>query len=103
VPDEVRAAFAELPAVMSRADALGNRLDRLVIDLVEAVVLQGEVGRTFDAIVTDVDDRGARIQLCDVAVVARVDASGVEPGERIVAKLVAASPQERSVTFERVA
>jgi exoribonuclease R len=103
VPDEVRAAFAELPAVMSRADALGNRLDRLVIDLVEAVVLQGEVGRTFDAIVTDVDDRGARIQLCDVAVVARVDASGVEPGERIVAKLVATSPQERSVTFERVA
>jgi VacB/RNase II family 3'-5' exoribonuclease len=103
VPDEVQAAFAELPAVMSKADALGNRLDRLVIDLVEAVVLQGEVGRTFDAIVTDVDDRGARIQLCDVAVVARVDASGVEPGERIIAKLVAASPQERSVTFERVA
>ena len=103
MPDEVRAAFAELPAVMSKADALGNRLDRLVIDLVEAVVLQGQVGRTFDAIVTDVDDRGARIQLCDVAVVARVDAKGVEPGERIVAKLVAASPDERSISFERVA
>lgn len=103
VPDDVQAAFAELPEVMARADATGNRLDRLVVDLVEAVVLQGQEGRTFDALVTDVDDRGARIQLCDLAVVARVNARGVDPGDRIVVRLNATSPEDRSVDFERVA
>ncbi len=78
-------------------------LDRLVVDLVEAVVLQGQEGRTFDALVTDVDDRGARIQLCDLAVVARVNARGVDPGDRIVVRLNATSPEDRSVDFERVA
>ncbi len=103
VPDDVQAAFAELPEVMSRADALGNRLDRLVLDLVEAVVMQGQEGRSFEALVTDIDDRGARIQLCDVAVVARVDVTHVEPGDRITVKLLSTSPAERSVRFERVA
>jgi exoribonuclease R len=103
VPDDVQAAFTELPEVMSRADALGNRLDRLVVDLVEAVVMHGQEGRSFEALVTDIDDRGVRIQLCDVAVVARVDVTGVEPGDRIIVRLVSASPSERSVRFERVA
>ncbi len=103
VPEDVQAAFAELPEVMARADATGNRLDRLVIDLVEAVVMQGNEGRTFEALVTDIDERGARIQLCDVAIVARVDASGMNPGDRIVVKLLSTSPESRTVTFERVA
>jgi exoribonuclease R len=103
VPDDVQAAFAELPDVLARADATGNRLDRLVVDLVEAVVLRGQEGRRFDALVTDVDDRGARIQLCDLAVVARVNARGVDPGDRIVVRLTAARPEDRSVDFERVA
>ncbi len=103
VPDDVQAAFADLPDVMARADATGNRLDRLVVDLVEAVVLQGQEGRTFDALVTDVDERGARIQLCDLGVVARVNARGVDPGDRLVVRLKATSPEDRSVDFERVA
>lgn len=103
VPDDVQAAFAELPEVMGKADTIGNRLDRLVVDLVEAAVLRGQEGRTFEALVTDVDDRGARIQLCDVAVVARVDAKGVDPGDSVRVKLVQASPEQRTVRFERVA
>ena len=55
------------------------------------------------ALVTDVDDRGARIQLCDLAVVARVDATGVEPGQELRVRLVEASPSARAVRFERVA
>ena len=103
VPDEVQEAFAELPEPMARADALGNRLDRLVVDLVEAVVLQGREGTVFEAVVTDVDDRGARIQLSDVAIVARVNAERVAPGDRLRVRLVEASPEQRSVRFERVA
>lgn len=103
VPDDVNEALSLLPDVMERADATGNRLDRLVVDLVEAVVMHGREGQTFDALVTDVDDRGARIQLREVAVVARVDARGVDPGDELRVRLVEASPEQRSVRFERVA
>jgi exoribonuclease R len=102
VPDDVQEAFAALPAVMERADATGNRLDRTVLDLVEAVVLQERVGEVFDAVVTDLDERGARIQLCDVAVVARVATDGVEPGDTVEVRLVETSPERRLVRFERV-
>jgi exoribonuclease R len=87
---------------MERADATGNRLDRTVLDLVEAVVLQERVGEVFDAVVTDLDERGARIQLCDVAVVARVATDGVEPGDTVQVRLVETSPERRLVRFERV-
>lgn len=103
VPDEVTQAFGQLPEVMAAADMTANRLDRGVLDLVEAVVLQGREGQTFAAVVTDVDDRGARIQLSDVAVVARVNAKGVEPGDEVRVKLVEASPEQRLVRFDRVA
>lgn len=102
VPDEVAQAFVDLPDVMARADALGNRLDRLVVDLVEAIVLRDQEGRVFEALVTDIDDRGARVQLCDVPVVARVDARRTAPGDRIHVRLLEASPEERRVRFERV-
>lgn len=102
VPDDVQAAFVELPAVMERADTTSNRLDRTVLDLVEAVVLQERVGEVFEAVVTDFDERGARIQLCDVAVVARVATDGVEPGEAVQVRLVETSPERRLIRFERV-
>lgn len=103
VADDVRLAFDRLPDVMEEADARGNRVDRAVVDLVESVVLHRRVGSTFEAVVTDLDERGARIQLCEVAVVARVNTDGLEPGERIRVKLTEASPEARLVRFERVA
>jgi len=103
VPDDVEAAFAQLPDVMERAETRASRVDRAVIDLVEAVVLQDRVGSTFPAVVTDTDERGARIQLSDVAVVARITGVHLEPGESIRVKLDAADPEKRSVTFSRVA
>lgn len=102
VPDHVEAAFTTLPEAMDRAEARSSRVERAVIDLVEAFVLHGCEGRTYDAIVTDVDDRGARIQLSDLAVVARVSAHRVEPGDALVVRLTGADPAKRTVTFERV-
>ncbi len=102
VPDSVQAAFATLPDVMHKADARASRVERAVIDLVEAVTLQGCEGRVYDAVITDIDERGARIQLADPAVVARVSAHGVEPGDVLVVRLTAADPLKRTVEFERV-
>jgi exoribonuclease R len=102
VPAEVTNAFARLPEVMERADAVGNNINRAVIDLAEAVMLQPDVGRVFEAVVTDVDDRGARIQLCERPVVARVEARRVQPGDDVQVRLVAADPAQRRVDFQRV-
>lgn len=103
VPDAVTQAFAKLPPVMAHADALGGQIERAVVDLAEAVMLQGCSGRIFPAIVTDTDERGARIQLRDQPVVARVAANAVQPGDAITVRLVSADPEKRLIQFERVA
>jgi exoribonuclease R len=103
VPEHVDAAFGTLPAVMERAESQAGRVERAVIDLVEAAILEHRVGSTHAAVVTDVDDRGARIQLCDVAVVARITGVHVEPGEQIRVKVAEADPERRVIAFTRVA
>ena len=101
VPEAVVAAFAKLPKVMARADALSGQIERGVIDLAEAVMLAGREGEVFDAVVTDEDERGVRIQLEAEPVVTRVVAHKVEPGSRLRVKLVAADVVKRTVAFQR--
>jgi exoribonuclease R len=88
---------------MARADALGGQIERAVVDLAEAVMLKGSEGQVFPAIVTDVDERGARMQLRDQPVVARVAAHAVQPGDAITVRLTATDPERRLIQFERVA
>ena len=103
VPDVVTEAFVGLPAVMARADMIGGRIERAVVDLAEIVMLQGREGEVFGAVATDVDERGVRIQLCDLPVAARVNATGVGPGEDVDVRLVAIDTDRRALHFERVA
>ncbi len=102
VPDDAQQAFAALPAVMDSSGSRSSRVERAVVDLVEAVVLHGREGDVFTAVVTDVDDRGARIQIADPAVVARVSAHRIEPGDTFQVRLVTADPLKRQLSFERV-
>ncbi|MES2288498.1 MAG: RNB domain-containing ribonuclease [Pseudomonadota bacterium] len=99
VPDVVTDAFARLPAVMARSGALGGQISRAVVDLAEAVMLHGSEGQVFPAVVTDIDERGVRIQLQDMPVVARLKGT-LDPGARIRVKLVAADVDRRTVEFE---
>lgn len=99
VPAAVTEAFAKLPAVMARADAVGSRIERAAIDLAEAVLLSGREKETFRAVATEVDHRGVRIQLCDLPVAARVSAKGVKAGDGLRVTLVEADPDLRTVTF----
>ena len=103
VPDRVHEAFAALPAVMEQADDKASQIERAVIDLAETALLSGQVQRTFAAVVTDVDERGARIQLCDMPVVARVDAHHVEPGDDLRVRVVSTDIPGRTAKLERVA
>jgi exoribonuclease R len=106
VPVEVAEAFERLPAAMAEAEAREGRIERAVIDLAEAALLAGREGEAFDALVTDIDERGgeagARIQLCDLPVVARVTAHNVLPGARITVRLAEADPVRRTLRFARL-
>ncbi|HEY7626319.1 MAG TPA: RNB domain-containing ribonuclease [Ilumatobacteraceae bacterium] len=103
VADEVQAAFPKLSPVMERADHTASQIERAVIELAEAVLLSGQVQRTFPAVVTDVDERGARIQLCDLPVVSRIDAHGVAPGDDVRVRIENVDIGRRTATLKRVA
>ena len=103
VPDHVQQAFPKLPAVMERADDAASQIERAVIDLAETALLSGQVQHTFPAVVTDVDDRGARIQLCDLPVVSRIDVHNVEPGDDVRVRVVSTDIPTRTAKLERVA
>ncbi len=96
-------AFDALPAVMDATTARASQIDRAALDLAEAVVLAGREGELFDAVVTDEDDRGVRIQIVDPAIVARVDARRVDPGDDVRVRLVRVDLAEARIEFERVA
>ncbi len=53
--------------------------------------------------VTDLGEAGARIQLCDLPVVARAVARAVAPGDRITVRLDRADPVRRELAFSRIA
>lgn len=101
VPSSLADAFERLPSVMAKADARDAQLDRATIDLAEAAVLSGREGEVFGAVVTDVAENGARIQLCDVPVVARVAAREILPGARLKVRLDIADPVRRTLTFSQ--
>ena len=103
VPEAVTAAFAALPPVMAKAASHGGQIDRAVIDLAETVMLRGREGTVFKAVVTDIDERGAHIQLCELPIVARVNASHVTPGQEVSVEVRAADPLHPPATFDRIA
>ena len=103
VPAACIQAFARLPRVMDAAEAREDAIERAVIDLAEAALLEGREGELFAAVVTERDERGARIQLSDWPIVARVDARRIAAGDALRVRLVEADPVRRTLRFERVA
>jgi len=99
VPDEATAAFQRLPDVMNRAEAKAGQVDSAVLELAEAVALAGRTGEVFDGTVTDIDQRGARIQIADPAVITRVPANGLAIGSEVRLRLDEADPARRLTRF----
>jgi exoribonuclease R len=102
VPEPVATAFERLPSAMAKAEARDGQIERAVIDLAEVALLANHEGEIFPAVVTDIGENGARIQLSDLPVVARVIAHGVIPGAAIHVRLLAADPVQRRLNFQRV-
>jgi exoribonuclease R len=99
VPDWVTSAFERLPDVMSRADAKAAQIGSAVIELAEAVELQPHVGETFTGQITDVDERGTRVQLAGLAIITRVADPGAQVGDRVQLRLLESDPAQRRARF----
>ena len=99
VPDRITEAFQQLPAVMARADAKAAQVGAAAVDLAEAVELQSRVGQTFNGQVTDIDQRGARVQLCGEAIIVRVPLATPSIGDSVHLKLVGSDPVQRRTQF----
>jgi VacB/RNase II family 3'-5' exoribonuclease len=102
VPESVTQAFEKLPKVMASADAMGGQIERIVIDLAEAAILNGRENEIFPAVVTDKDERGTRVQLHDLPVVTRIEAHSVSPGDSIRVQLLRVDMKKRTAEFKRV-
>ena len=57
MPDWVRTALPGLPATMESADLRAKKYERGIVDLVEALVMQGHLGQTFTGVVIELDQR----------------------------------------------
>ncbi len=103
VPDWAAAEVEALPDVMAPAVQRESAYGRAALDLVEALVLRPAVGRHFPAVVVDVDDDRAQVQLRDPAVVARARHHGATaPGDEVDVVVRAADPVARRIDLEVV-
>jgi exoribonuclease R len=91
--------WAALAEVMETAETRAAHVERAAIDLVEAITLSARVGEVFSATVLDTDHDGARIQLVDPPVRARLKESTHQPGDVVSVRLTEADPLTRRVTF----
>jgi exoribonuclease R len=100
VPDWVRTVLPVLPEEMAGADHRAHALDRAVVDLAEALVLQGRVGETFQGVVVETNHKGGTVQLKDPAVRGKLDTVDPPLGTDVTVTLTQADPATRSVRFE---
>lgn len=99
-PDWVRKALPSVPDEMTNADRRAHAVDRAVVDLAEALLLQDRVGETFRGVVVDVERDGrGEVQLADPAVRARLKGDNLPLGQEVNVVLAVADVATRHVEF----
>ena len=101
VPDAVRAALADLPALMEESDRRARAAERACADATEAAVLHGREGEQFRAVVVDHTDTGMQVQLVDLPVLARVTGDRAPLGGEVSARLESADVRAGTVVLVR--
>ena len=103
VPDWVRAALPDLARTMQESSQRANRYERMILDLVEAGLLQHRVGESFAAVVVEVNEKNPTrgvVTVADPAVEAPVvSASDIPLGIDVRARLTTADVEHRKVEF----
>jgi exoribonuclease R len=103
VPEWVHAALPELAQEMQESSQRANRYERMVLDLVEAGLLQHRVGESFEAVVVEVNEKDhtrGTVTVAEPAVEAPVvSASDVPLGTDVRVRLTTADVEHRKVEF----
>lgn len=101
IPEWARTALPSLPETMAKSNRRAQQYEGGIISAVEAAVLEPNVGRLFDAVVVDVDekDNAGTVQLQEPAVTARCEGTDLPLGERVVVRLELADVAKRQVRF----
>jgi len=98
-------ALEELPSLMGSARQRSSSLERSMLDLTEALVLQSRIGEHFQGVVVDVNPERnrARIQIKNPAIVANIAAhtgdSTRHLAEQVKLELTSVDTQTRTVNF----
>ena len=100
VPEWVRMALPSLPDEMAAADRRAHEVDRAVVDLAEALMLENRCGETFRGVVVEPGPKG-EVQLRDPAVRARLDGVDLPLGQEVDVRLESVDVTARRVTFAR--
>ena len=99
-PDWVAAGLDALPAIMAEAGGRERKAERAAVDRVEAALLAGRLGETFAAVVVDVRDDRATVQVAEPAIVAPLEGDAA-PGESLTVRLAAVDGDGGRVRFAR--
>jgi exoribonuclease R len=100
IPSWLRDALPDLPGQMADADRRAHAVDRAVVDLAEALVLEGKRGEVLQGVVVEPGPKG-EVQLREPAVRARLTGEKLPLGEEVGVKIDRLDVAKRLVTFVR--
>lgn len=87
VPEWVRQSLPDIPKLMGRSDQRADQLDAASLRRVEAALLHGQEGAVFSAVVLGGRGDGARVQLTDPPITARVAGLTAPAGSTVEVRL----------------
>ena len=99
-PGWVMAGLDAIPGIMAETGGRERRAERAAVDHVEAALLGGRVGESFPAVVVDVRDGRATVQITEPAVVGPLEGDAT-PGETLTVRLAEVDALADRVRFAR--
>ena len=87
----------------TRKEDDAKKVERLLRKAAAACLLDGEIGREFDGLVTGASAKGTWVRIFDPPVEGRVErgAQGLEVGDRVRVKLIHTDPERGFIDFAR--
>ncbi|MGI9598569.1 MAG: RNB domain-containing ribonuclease [Acidimicrobiales bacterium] len=97
-------ALDELPSLMGQSKQRESALERAMLDMTEALVLEHSVGEIFDGFVVSLDRKRDRavVQIADPAIVSNISTEGRTLAENVKLRLDSVDITERRVDFRVV-
>ncbi len=95
-------ALDELPSLMGQSRQRESALERAMLDMAEALVLEHSIGEIFDGYVVSLDHKRDRavVQIADPAIVSRIPTKGRTLAESVKLQVAAVDVADRRVDFK---